>query len=206
MPCNHKFIEDLNLENLDFAPTTLIVGTFNPAWPEGNKAEWFYGRIDNNFWDVLPRLYGKESMRCSKPSEWKQFCKENKVAITDLIETIADANEENNNHIALLKTFSDKNIANEFSKQKLVDIVELLKRNPTIKNIYFTRGIRETFWKRSWKPIKAYCDSKKYKCETLLTPSGYAFYQQAKYNKKNMENSLNLEDFILKEWKTKWHF
>ena len=41
MPCNHKFIEDLNLENLDFQPTTLIVGTFNPSWPENNQAQCF---------------------------------------------------------------------------------------------------------------------------------------------------------------------
>lgn len=44
MPCNHKFQEDLNLERLDFKPTTLIVGTFNPEWPDGNQAQWFYGR------------------------------------------------------------------------------------------------------------------------------------------------------------------
>jgi len=47
MACNHKFIEYLNLENLDFEPTTLIVGTFNPEWPAGNQAEWFYGRTHN---------------------------------------------------------------------------------------------------------------------------------------------------------------
>lgn len=79
MPCNHKFIEDLNLKNLNFKPTTLIVGTFNPEWPVGNTAEWFYGRIDNNFWDVLPRIYGNKSMRCSKPSDWKKFCEEKKL-------------------------------------------------------------------------------------------------------------------------------
>jgi hypothetical protein len=40
---------------------------------------------------------------------------------------------------------------------------------------------------------------------TLLTPSGYAFYQQGKYNKLNPTNPLSLEDFILKDWDSKWH-
>jgi len=57
MACNHKFKKYLKLEKLDFIPETLIVGTFNPAWPAGNYAEWFYGRTSNNyFWEVLPNL------------------------------------------------------------------------------------------------------------------------------------------------------
>lgn len=39
MPCNHKFLEFLNLEKLDFTPTTLIVGTFNPEWPDTNQGK-----------------------------------------------------------------------------------------------------------------------------------------------------------------------
>lgn len=144
-------------------------------------------------------------MRCSKPSEWKKFCRKNEIAITDLIESIEDAENRNQNHISFLRTFSDKNIAVEFKEHKLVEIIGLLKNRPSIKNIYFTRGIGETFWKKKWKPIKDYCDLNELKCETLLTPSGYAFYQQAKYNKKILDNQLNLEDYILKEWKAKWH-
>jgi len=60
MACQHKFKDDLNLQNIDFELSTLIVGTFNPAI-EGNKAEWFYGRFDNNFWDVLFELLKSKS-------------------------------------------------------------------------------------------------------------------------------------------------
>jgi hypothetical protein len=38
MACIHKFKNFLRLEKLDFKPETLIVSTFNPAWPEGNYA------------------------------------------------------------------------------------------------------------------------------------------------------------------------
>jgi G:T/U-mismatch repair DNA glycosylase len=204
MPCNHKFIEYLNLERLDFEPTTLIVGTFNPLI-EGNKAEWFYGRFDNNFWDVLPRLYGENSMRCCKPNEWRKFCKRHKIAITDLITCIQDADLLNVSHVAMLKTYSDKTIAEKFKHHTKNNILELLKAKQTIKNVYLTRGIGENFWKKLWKPTKEYSKQFKLNENTLLTPSGYAFYQQGKYNKLNPLEPLDLEDFILKEWKSKWH-
>lgn len=70
MPCQHKFLNDLDLSyvrELGYTPTTLIVGTFNPAWPE-HPAPWFYGRThdahgnpSNRFWHVLPELYGHRS-------------------------------------------------------------------------------------------------------------------------------------------------
>ena len=63
MACNHKFQNELSLQGLDYVPTTLIVGTFNPEWPEGNNARWFYGRTDNNyFWDLLPKMFGDEGL------------------------------------------------------------------------------------------------------------------------------------------------
>jgi hypothetical protein len=205
MACLHKFQEDLNLTRINFEPTTLIVGTFNPSWPEGNKAEWYYGRFDNNFWDVLPRLYSEESLRCATPAIWKSFCERHKIAITDLISCIEDAEPENELHKSQLRTFSDKAIAEKFTRHTPVGIVELLRSNPTIKNIYLTRGISETFWKNHWKPVELYASQNSLHERKLLTPSGYAFYQQAKYNKQNPAATLNLEDYILKDWQEKWH-
>jgi len=204
MACVHKFQKYLKLEKLDFKPTTLIVGTFNPEI-DGNKAEWFYGRYDNNFWDVLPRLYNEQSMRCNKPNEWKAFCMKHKIAITDLISCIEDANVDEPEHAALLKTYSDKTIAEKFKKHSTVSIEDLLKANPSIEHVYLTRGIGETFWKKLWKPVMQYAKQEKLHAQSLLTPSGYAFYQQGKYNKKNPLSPLSIEDFILKEWKSKWH-
>lgn len=204
MPCEHKFKRHLNLQKLNFVPETLIVGTFNPNI-EGNKAEWFYGRFDNNFWDVLPRLYGEKSMRCSTTSEWKSFCKEHKIAITDLICSIEDADMNRKEDVARLKTFSDKSIANDFKKYEFTEIDKLLAKNRSIKNVYFTRGVSETFWKKLWKPVEKYCNENGFHEAKLITPSGYAFYQQAKYNKLYPTEPLSLEDYILQDWKSKWH-
>lgn len=206
MPCTHKFLEYLNLNKLDFEPSTLIVGTFNPAI-EGNKADWFYGRTDKNyFWEVLPRLFGEASLINANPTEWKAFCKRHKIAITDLIASIDDANVSDPEHAQKILTYSDKTIAETFKQHTSVDILNLLTENPSFKNVYLTRGISTTFWKKQWQPIERYSVQNSLHHQTLLTPSGYAFYQQAKYNKLNPLIPLQLEDFILRDWKNKWHF
>lgn len=84
MACNHKFIDYLNLDRIDFEPNVLMIGTFNPEWPEDNYAEWFYGRTNNNyFWETLPRIFQESSLRNENHLEWKNFCFRNQIAITD---------------------------------------------------------------------------------------------------------------------------
>ena len=205
MPCNHKFIEDLNLENSDFQPTTLIVGTFNPAWQENNQADWFYGRTQNNyFWDVLPGLYGERSHLNANPAEWRKFCSRHKIALTDLVSRIEDANSPE--HDQEMGGYSDSIIAENFNQHIFVDIVSLLKNYPSIKKVYFTRGAAPTFWARLWRPVRSYCTRYELHEDTLLTPSGYAFYQHGKYNNANPQQPIsNLADFILRSWQQRWH-
>jgi hypothetical protein len=211
MACNHKFQQHLNLERLDFKPVTLIVGTFNPEWPESNLASWFYGRthdqkgnVNNNFWDVLPRLYGEPSLLNASDIAWKAFCKRNEIAVTDLISGIADANRPE--HDLVMGGYSDDKISKDFHQHHFTDIVALLQNNPTIKNIYLTRGAKPTFWSRIWRPVNQYCLQKDLHVDTLLTPSGYAFYQHGRYNNTNPQQIItNLNDFILMKWQEKWH-
>lgn len=212
MPCQHKFIEYLDLDRLDFEPETLVVGTFNPAWPANNQAEWFYGRthdqfgnVNNNFWDVLPRLYGEVSLINDTPFEWKAFCKRHKIAITDLITSIEDADEDNRDHIGKLRSYSDKSIAGDFNKQVPNNIVALLKNYPSITNVYLTRGTGETFWRRLWRPVVQYSNLNGLNEKKLLTPSRYAFYQHGADNNKNPNNQIVLlNDFILMKWSNEW--
>ncbi|MEY4604366.1 MAG: hypothetical protein RIT43_1658, partial [Bacteroidota bacterium] len=65
MPCNHKFIKDLQLQYVDWEVKTLFIGTFNPEWEEcaSNYAQWFYGRTQrNDFWCILPTVHGTNSL------------------------------------------------------------------------------------------------------------------------------------------------
>ena len=68
------------------------MGTFNPSWPANNLAQWFYGRTANNFfWDVLPRFHNQGSLLGGTTAQWKTFCRQHHIAITDLISSINDA-------------------------------------------------------------------------------------------------------------------
>ena len=144
MPCLHKFYEELYLENISYKPETLIIGTFNPAWPETNHAQWFYGRThnsngtqSNNFWDVLPRIYEGDSASLiqATPLEWKNFCMRNKIAITDLIYSIDDADENNPLHISCLGTYDDKKIAELFSDHIPVNVNRILTKVTSIRYV-----------------------------------------------------------------------
>ena len=180
MACRHKLKSYLKLERLDFEPTTLIVVTFNPSWPEGNNAEWFYGRThdehgnqNNNFWDVLPRLYGEPSLINSNHIGWKQFCHNKQIAITDIIQSIDDADNQIPAHVTIMGGYSDEDIENNFYDFELTNLVRLVRTHPTITNVYVTRSL---------KP--------------LITPSGFAFREQAKYNRLSPNTQLNLPDLL----------
>lgn len=212
MACLHKFHNELYLEGLDYEPTTLIVGTFNPIWPEENTAGWFYGRThdqngnqNNNFWEVLPRLYGEASLINDTPIEWKSFCKRNLIAITDLIYCIEDAEEDNPDHVNHLRSYSDKNIATKFEQHICVKLGQLIENYPSIKNMYLTRGTADPFWNHLWLPAIQIGIDHGIQEKKLLTPSGYAYYQQVAYNRANPNNQLNLPDFILMRWEQVWH-
>lgn len=214
MACKHKFLNELNLDEISYDPTTLIVGTFNPSWPEKNNAEWFYGRThdrngkqNNNFWDVLPRIYGEASLITAGPDEWKRFCEVKKIAITDLISSIEDANIASPQHLKILGSYSDNDIATKFKHHEFVNIVKLLNQHKTIQNVYLTRGATgEAFWRELWKPVINYSIKNKIRPSTLLTPSGNARFQHGKFNKTNPSMKIdNLSDFILYSWKKVWH-
>jgi hypothetical protein len=212
MPCNHKFIEDLNLENLDFEPTTLIVGTFNPSWPANNQAQWFYGRTARNyFWDVLPALYQNEPglrniPQQQRPQLWKEFCARNGVAITDLIRRIDDADENNQEHQNLLGGYNDNIIANNFNEFTFTDIIGLLQNNPTIKNVYLTTQAQIPFFNAIWLEVEQYCNqNQNYNCKRLLTPSGGARFQMQGYQPQNLVLNNNLGNFIYENWLDQWH-
>jgi hypothetical protein len=213
MPCTHKFADYLNLDHLDFEPTTLIVGTFNPSWDNiGNNANWFYGRThdnngnqNNNFWDVLPRIYNQPSLINGTPNDWKQFCSDHLIAITDIISNIEDANQNNPAHVNLMRGFADDEIASNFYDFEIVNLVRILRENPTIRNVYVTRGISESFWKNKLWSLKKYCEAHNISLTSLITPSGFAYLQQGKHNRLNPNNQLNLPDFILMRWQAVWH-
>lgn len=205
MPCVHKFQSELNLDLLNYEPTTLIVGTFIPAWP-ANSYQWFYGRTDNNyFWNVLPRLYGNEPLQSAPPAQWKHFCKDKQIALTDLINCIDDADAGNKEHSKILSGNSDKAIAYHFDDFEFVNIVQLLQHHPSIRNVYLTRSVTEAFWKHIWNPVMQYCNKHGIRERKLITPSTESAHQNTTYNEQHPTNQIDLlEDYILMKWQQEW--
>lgn len=208
MACHHKFEQELKLEKIDYAPLTLIVGTFNPGPPIPNPAKWFYDLpVTNYFWDVLPRLYGSPSLASATPEEWRQCCAENKIAITDLISSIDDVDQDNPQHIKAFAGFSDKALEYNFDGFNYTNIVQLLQKHPSIKNVYFTHGITDAFWRYLWNPVMHYCHKNQLHERRLITPSDEIKYQHEAYNTNNPENKITLiEDYILMRWREEWNF
>ena len=210
MPCKHKFFNDLNLSYIkDYDPETLIIGTFNPGWKNiNNDAAWFYGRKENNFWDVLPLVYGEEhglrnlqlDDECKK-KVWQDFCKKHKIAITDFVECIRDADENNTKDQESLGKFKDEKLMK--FKLDFTDISSILNDNPKIKNAYFTRKSFNKInkIKKEWDSLEK--EYKSLKFELLLTPSNNA----ANSFKKELELIKNavLPRFISTEWNKNWH-
>jgi hypothetical protein len=201
MACKHKFYDDLKLQYCNWNIDTLIIGTFNPEWPKKNHAEWFYGRKTNNFWYVLPKIYGENDLTCSTTESKKEFCCKYRIGITDLISCIKTADDMK--HLNIISSFSDKAIQDNFKLEnlELVNVLEIIKKNSTIKNVYLTRSATG-IWKKIWDPIRKHCIENNIKCEELITPSNYAFFQ---YKIKERGKHPSLEDFIYSRWKEKWH-
>ena len=207
MPCHHKFEHYLDLKQINFQPTTLIIGTFNPSWPKENYAEWFYGRTSNNhFWDVLPRIYGDQSLLQCNQSDWKKYCEPKLIAITDLISCIDDADEKNPNHEKLLRGYSDLAIAQTFKNFRTEHIKEIFDKFPSIQNVYFTRSGNGKLWRSLWIDIVDACEKTgKKKPTELLTPSKYARFHFARAKRMKLTQTVKLEDYILERWKEVWH-
>jgi G:T/U-mismatch repair DNA glycosylase len=99
MPTSHLFkFSDLEaLENKLLAGNykILVVGTFNGEI-EGNKATWFYGRPENEFWCLFPRMLGYNTLHPVDRDEhideltklWKGFCRDQQVIIVDIFKEV----------------------------------------------------------------------------------------------------------------------
>lgn len=209
MPCPHKFQEDLQLERLDFEPLTLIVGTFNPSWPDDNPAEWFYGRTRNNYlWDVLPRLHDAQlNLRSAAPAGWKQFCHAHRVALTDIISAITDADEQNPAHREILRTYLDATIAQHFGTFGFTDLEAILADHPTIRSVYLTRQPGIPLFDERWATVIRFAEQHPERglhIRTLLTPSGYARYQIGDFKRANPGLKQPLRHFIHHSWSQQW--
>jgi hypothetical protein len=140
MACQHKFHKDLQLQYVDWEVKTLFIGTFNPGWQEcpNNNADWFYGRTQRNeFWCILPTIHQMGSVLNGNRAAWIKFCSEHNIAITDILESIDNADPTIEEHRNIICKFKDD--ALEDFDVTVNDIPRILENHSNIKQICITR-------------------------------------------------------------------
>jgi len=176
MACPHRFENQLvpvwEIEHL-------FIGTFNPSWNLNNavQADYFYGRIRNNFWCIMPIIFGGNNLKYSDFATKLEYIQTHKIGITDLITEVINAQIENEIDVLNLTTRFSDNVLNryqlEFNTEK---IKKLIMRNiKTIKGVYLTRstlnGINQIA--NNWREIEKFCEENKIHTERLKTPANY---------------------------------
>ncbi len=146
MPCNHKFSNDLLIDYVDWEVHTLFIGTFNPCWQScNNNASWFYGRTSRNeFWCILPKIHENISLINGNRTIWLEFCRRNSLAITDILASLNDADEDDIEHKKSICNFKDDEL-NQF-ENTITDIPRILETHLTIKQVCITRQGLPIFW------------------------------------------------------------
>ena len=136
-----------SLENISYHPFNLIFTGENPIYlvvgtfPTTNKRmsfNFFYPNSNNNFWKVMDKVfpYSKAKMNLvvsAKDDENTKeknkvdrmnFCNENKIAITDIIESCLRLDDNSKDEQLLVHRYNP--------------IVNILKEHPTIERVILT--------------------------------------------------------------------
>jgi G:T/U-mismatch repair DNA glycosylase len=176
MPCKHRFVNEL-IPNWEIQH--LLIGTFNPSWNENNavQADYFYGRIRNNFWCILPKVFGGNNLKYENLATKLQYLKTKKIGITDLISNIQNADDKNVNDIKNLTKGFSYNVLNKYQLEfETENIKKLILQNiKTLKGVYLTRstlnGINQI--SENWIEIEKFCAKHSIRTDKLKTPANY---------------------------------
>lgn len=178
MSCVHRFSEELIPQ---WEIKYLFIGTFNPSWnprdPKNPEAVYFYGRNRNNFWAIIPNIFGGRSLKGMSKDVLVEYTKSKKIGITDIINSVINADATSSTDVDnLTKGFSDA-VLNKYDLEFSTDlIIELIEKNKsTLEGVYFTRstsnGINK-IWKE-WLKIEKLCIEYSIKSAALITPANY---------------------------------
>lgn len=161
----HKFRD----HEVSPATETLILGTFNPDLEGG--PDFFYGRLRNFLWHLLPQSFGLEPLKEAELASKKAFMAEYKIDFADVIHAL-DIPEGKEGNVD--DDFIDSHV------QEWKDINSLIDTLPNLKAVYFTRktfnGIPKI--RQQITSIAAHCKQKDIRMCKLETPS--KFYSDEK--------------------------
>lgn len=197
------YSENAILKNKDFKPEVVFLGTFNPKTDEkSNPANFFYGR--NWFWPLLfsiaqdsdEKFYQRRTKKANGPNldDILDFITEYKLSFADLIcEVLPEVKKEQyciaGNKIIYQNNFYDlinDNDLAKLDKKELVkwnrDIVDYIKQNPSIENVYFTRKYNKAF-STTLDKIESILRDRGLEIKYLYTPSCQGLKGKPRYDK-----------------------
>ncbi|MEJ2905155.1 hypothetical protein WAE58_22105 [Pedobacter panaciterrae] len=187
MTCVHKFFgHSAHLRECKgllpaWEAKTLIVGTFNPeqSWHPKNTAKYYYGRSRNYLWKILPLFANEGSISHQDVPTQLAFLQRNKIALTDLLISINDADFTIPEHQNRIQTVLDSQIEmfNEFT-WNTNHVLEYIKEN-RIEVVYFTKlgkanqlNVSPNSFEWQIRKIEDLCHELKIPSFRLHTPSG----------------------------------
>lgn len=184
MPCTHKFWshEQHLLGNHALLPEwrcrTLIIGTFNPEniWVPDNEALYYYGR-SLFFWNVTPKFAGLNAIANNNLAAQFEFLINYQIGLTDLIIRINDADINNPEHLARVRSYRDADLElfNNFT-WNTPQIINYINQNQ-IEAVYFSRLGLQGQIGIEIQSIIDYCNENNIINNRLHTPSGQGLHQ-----------------------------
>ena len=149
-------------------------------------------------------MFNEPSLRQAGPKEWKNFCQQKKVVITDLIASINDAEEKNPVHFEVISKFKDLEFAKTFDEFKKTGVLDLLLNYTNIKAVYYTRQPGVELFDAEINKVMEHCKQNGIYFSHLLTPSASARYQMGGWKPKDPNLKRSLANFIYERWWENW--
>ena len=160
----------------EISPKTeiLIIGTFNPETVK-NIADFFYGRLRNYLWTLIPTAFGDTSLKGKSKEDKLKFIDHYKIDFIDLISSV---------NVDEVSNYYDSYLDNKVSEWK--EVIDEIRSLPNIKRVCFTRKSFADIpnIKMRIDEIKEYCNESKIDFQILTTPA--RFYSATKQEEWNI--------------------
>jgi hypoxanthine-DNA glycosylase len=133
---DYKFFNSFEIEPHPFGtfmpanPRVLIVGTF-PTHRSNRFFEWYYGGDGNRFWQVMGKVLEhsfKHQMKNPAVLERQELMRKHGIAMTDMVDRCYRRDSLSQDH--------------HLFPIDLIDITDMLIKNPTIGTVVFTSRTR----------------------------------------------------------------
>jgi hypothetical protein len=193
---NYKWIDGFETHNaiLDitpYIPEYLIIGIFNPDSNDSDNSSTFFFET-TYLWCALINMICKKKIETKNKKDISTkhilcICKESKITFADFISSV----DSDDASLKLNEAKVLQNLANNGCVEWNTDnIIEFLKRNPSIKSIYLTRQATSV-WGEQWNKIISIPSLRDRNFKIINSPARNA---PVPFGERKL-------DYLIKQWK-----